>query len=130
MATADPASTGSPTAATTSLAPAASTGAAPAGAFPGGFPDILISDKAAHEAQVFVGVTGTLLALCIITFCTRLYQRVRPVWKVGLDDYFIVAGFVSSHRRSVPKMRMSNLPTSPLHYRSSWSPTGPCSCPP
>lgn len=35
------------------------------------------------------------MLLCIIAFGTRMYQRIRPVWKVGLDDCFIVAGFVS-----------------------------------
>ncbi|GAB1317798.1 Rhodopsin domain-containing protein [Madurella fahalii] len=55
---------------------------------------IPVSDNAAYLAQVFIGVTSTLMALCIITFGTRIYQRVVPVWKVGLDDYFIVAGFI------------------------------------
>ncbi|KXX77655.1 hypothetical protein MMYC01_205970 [Madurella mycetomatis] len=57
-------------------------------------PGIPVSDQAAYLAQVYIGVTSTLMALCIITFCTRIYQRVVPVWKVGLDDYFIVAGFI------------------------------------
>lgn len=65
-------------------------------------PGILVSGQAAYLAQVFIGVTSTLMALCIITFGTRIYQRVVPVWKVGLDDYFIVAGFVSLHQLSTP----------------------------
>ncbi|KAK4183836.1 hypothetical protein QBC35DRAFT_83264 [Podospora australis] len=56
-------------------------------------PGIIVTDRAAHLAQTFIGVTSVLVALCTITFCTRIYQRVFPVWKVGLDDYFIVAGF-------------------------------------
>ncbi|KAL2263210.1 hypothetical protein VTK26DRAFT_7784 [Humicola hyalothermophila] len=86
MATADPAGTGSP----------ASTGApaVPTAPVMEGPPDVLISDHAAHLARVFVGVTATLLALCVVTFGTRMYQRIRPVWKVGLDDYFIIAGFI------------------------------------
>jgi hypothetical protein len=57
-------------------------------------PGIPISDRAAYLAQVYIGVSSVLLLLCVITFVTRIYQRVRPVWKAGLDDYFIVAGFV------------------------------------
>ncbi|KAK1753226.1 hypothetical protein QBC47DRAFT_431639 [Echria macrotheca] len=57
---------------------------------------IPVSDWAAYCARIFIGSTSTLLLLCIITFCTRMYQRVRPVWKVGLDDYCIAAGFILS----------------------------------
>ncbi|KAK4235081.1 hypothetical protein C8A03DRAFT_46705 [Achaetomium macrosporum] len=32
--------------------------------------------------------------LCIIAFRTRIYQRVLPAWKAGLDDYFTVLGFI------------------------------------
>lgn len=56
---------------------------------------IPISEHAAHLSQLHIGVTSVLMLLCLITFTTRIYQRVRPVWKVGLDDGFIVAGFVS-----------------------------------
>ena len=86
--------------ATTAPGPAA-TGAPPMG--PGGpsnngttelLPGVPISDRAAYLAQVYIGVSSVLLLLCVIAFVTRIYQRVRPVWKAGLDDYFIVAGFV------------------------------------
>lgn len=56
-------------------------------------PGIIITARAAHLAQTYIGVTSVLVALCTVTFCTRIYQRAIPVWKVGLDDYFIVAGF-------------------------------------
>ncbi|KAK4166907.1 hypothetical protein QBC43DRAFT_332107 [Cladorrhinum sp. PSN259] len=56
-------------------------------------PGIIINERAAYLAQVFIVVTSILTALCTITFCTRIYQRIFPVWKVGLDDYFIVVGF-------------------------------------
>lgn len=56
---------------------------------------IPISEHAAHLSQLHIGVTTVLMFLCLVTFTTRIYQRVRPVWKVGLDDGFIVAGFVS-----------------------------------
>ncbi|KAK4224081.1 hypothetical protein QBC38DRAFT_26968 [Podospora fimiseda] len=58
-----------------------------------GPPGILVSPRAAHLAQTYIGVTSVLVALCIITFCTRIYQRIFPVWKVGLDDFFIILGF-------------------------------------
>ncbi|KAK0712797.1 hypothetical protein B0T26DRAFT_873120 [Lasiosphaeria miniovina] len=57
------------------------------------FLGIPITDHAAYLSQVYIGLTSVLLALCILTFCTRIYQRVRPVWKVGLDDWFIMVGF-------------------------------------
>lgn len=58
-------------------------------------PGMPISARAAQLSQIYIGVTSILLTLCIVAFCVRIYQRVMPVWKVGLDDYFIVAGFVS-----------------------------------
>ncbi|KAK4040117.1 hypothetical protein C8A01DRAFT_46514 [Parachaetomium inaequale] len=84
--------------ATTAPEPAA-TGAAgaPMGGATNGtveFPGIPISERAAYLAQVYIGVSSVLLFLCVVTFGTRIYQRIRPVWKVGLDDYFIVAGFI------------------------------------
>ncbi len=81
---------------TSALAPVAT--GAPVGngtdALPPPFPGIPISERAAYLARVHIGVTSTLFFLCVVTFGTRIYQRIRPVWKVGLDDYFIVAGFV------------------------------------
>ena len=86
-----------------------------------GFP---ISERAAYLARIHIGVTSTLFFFCLVTFATRIYQRIRPVWKVGMDDYFIVAGFVS---RSSP-----NPTPTPYHHhflthhpsRSSPWPTG------
>ncbi|KAK0721278.1 hypothetical protein B0T21DRAFT_351246 [Apiosordaria backusii] len=57
-------------------------------------PGILVTEKAAHLAQTFIAVTSILMALCLITFFTRIYQRVFPVYKMGLDDWFIIAGFI------------------------------------
>ncbi|KAK3988840.1 hypothetical protein QBC44DRAFT_382017 [Cladorrhinum sp. PSN332] len=56
-------------------------------------PGIIVTPRAAHLAQTFIAVTSILVALCTVTFCTRIYQRIFPVWKVGLDDYFIIMGF-------------------------------------
>ncbi|KAK1755544.1 hypothetical protein QBC47DRAFT_413299 [Echria macrotheca] len=55
-----------------------------------------VSAEMAYLSRVFIGVTSVLLFFCIITFVTRMYQRIRPVWKVGWDDYFIVLGFCLS----------------------------------
>ncbi|KAL2193869.1 hypothetical protein P885DRAFT_63643 [Corynascus similis CBS 632.67] len=55
---------------------------------------IPISEHAAYLARVYIGVSAVLLFLCLVAFTTRIYQRIRPVWKAGLDDYFIVAGFI------------------------------------
>ena len=55
---------------------------------------IPISERAAYLARVHIGVTIPLLALCLVPFCARLYVRMRPVWRVGWDDGFIVLGFV------------------------------------
>jgi len=89
------------------------------------FPGVPISEHAAYLARVHIGVTATLMLLCVIAFGTRMYQRIRPVWKVGLDDGFIVAGFVSLQPFK-PTIHPSLTPY-PLPFRSSPSPTGPCS---
>jgi hypothetical protein len=65
-------------------------------------PGIPISERAAYLSQVHIGVTSVLMLMCVIAFGTRIYQRIRPVWKVGLDDYFIVAGFVRLPSLSSP----------------------------
>ncbi|KAK3317747.1 hypothetical protein B0T19DRAFT_297085 [Cercophora scortea] len=56
---------------------------------------IPISERAASLAQLHYGVTSVLLVLCVLTFGTRMYQRIVPVWKIGADDVFIAMGFVS-----------------------------------
>lgn len=53
-----------------------------------------ISDRAAFLTRVYIAANTVLLALCLVAFSTRIYHRVRPTWHVGLDDYFITAGFV------------------------------------
>jgi hypothetical protein len=110
--------------ATLTTVPAAT--GAPASNITGPFviPGIPISDRAAYLSQIYIGVTSVLMMLCVITFGTRTYQRMIPVWKVGADDCFIVAGFVRVHSSRNP------LPCcSPTHmrFRSSQLPTGQCS---
>jgi len=70
-----------------------STAAPPPFALPEFFP---ISARSAYLAQVHIGLTSTLLLLGTLAFCVRIYQRIRPVWKMGADDYFIIVGFVSA----------------------------------
>lgn len=55
-----------------------------------------ISEKAAYLARVHVGVTISLLTLCLVPFCARLYVRIRPVWRLAWDDWFIILGLVGS----------------------------------
>jgi len=60
-----------------------------------------ISEQAAYLARVHVGVTIPLLALSLVPFCARLYVRIRPVWRLAWDDWFIILGLVSSCTQSV-----------------------------
>lgn len=60
--------------------------------FPVSFP---VSERAANLAHVFAYVTTPILFVSFATFVARLYQRTRPNWNVGLDDYFIIIGAVS-----------------------------------
>ena len=56
---------------------------------------IPVTERAAYLARVHYGVTIPLLALCLVPFIARLYVRIRPVWRIGWDDGFIIVGFVS-----------------------------------
>ncbi|KAK3360681.1 hypothetical protein B0T25DRAFT_496651 [Lasiosphaeria hispida] len=58
--------------------------------------EIPISERSAYLSRVFIGVTTVLILLCTLAFVTRMYQRIRPVWKVGWDDYCIVVGYCLS----------------------------------
>lgn len=86
----------------------------PGGGGPESNPGVPISEHAAYLAQIYIAVTAVLLFLCLVAFVTRIYQRIRPVWKAGLDDYFIVAGFV----RVPPPF--SPLPFIVLFFFISW----------
>jgi hypothetical protein len=56
---------------------------------------IPITERAAFLARVHVGTTIPLLALCLVPFIARIYVRVWPVWRLGVDDCFMVAGLVT-----------------------------------
>ncbi|KAK0649538.1 hypothetical protein B0T16DRAFT_326875 [Cercophora newfieldiana] len=58
-----------------------------------GFP---IDPRSAYLSQIYIGLTSSLLLLASITFFIRIYQRIRPVWKMGADDYFIIVGYMLS----------------------------------
>ena len=53
-----------------------------------------VGPKEARLGQIYVAATAILLFLCLLTFGTRMYNRMRPAWNVGLDDYFITVGVV------------------------------------
>ncbi|KAK0739512.1 hypothetical protein B0T21DRAFT_346819 [Apiosordaria backusii] len=55
-----------------------------------------ITERAAFLARVHFGVTIPLLALALIPFCARIYVRIWPVWRLGWDDVFIIAGLACS----------------------------------
>ncbi|KAK0702753.1 hypothetical protein B0H67DRAFT_391931 [Lasiosphaeris hirsuta] len=58
--------------------------------------EVPISERSAYLSRVFIGVTTILILLCTLTFLARMYQRIRPVLKVGLDDVFIFFGYCLS----------------------------------
>ena len=60
----------------------------------GPMPMIPVSDRAALLARVHIGVTVPLLALTLVTVIARVRLRVRPVWRVRVDDWLVVIGFV------------------------------------
>ena len=66
-------------------------------------PFIEVSVRAAGLAQLYIGSTSAILGLCLIAFCTRMYQRMRPAWNVGLDDYFIVQKAIR-HRHKIAEV--------------------------
>lgn len=53
-----------------------------------------ISERIALLSRVHIGTTIPLLVLCLIPFFARMYIRIWPVWRFGVDDGFIVAGLV------------------------------------
>jgi len=56
---------------------------------------IPISDRTAYLSRVHVGITIPVLALTLVPFFARLYIRIRPTWRIGWDDAFVIVGFVS-----------------------------------
>jgi hypothetical protein len=62
---------------------------------PPGIPQELpISPRAAHLAQVHVGVTVPLLLLTTAIFAARMYTRVWPRWRIEACEWFMIAGYV------------------------------------
>jgi hypothetical protein len=62
------------------------------GSPPGPIPMFAITERVALLSRVHLGTTTTLLVLCLIPFFARMYIRIWPVWRFGVDDAFIVAG--------------------------------------
>ncbi|KAK3297259.1 uncharacterized protein B0H64DRAFT_121625 [Chaetomium fimeti] len=61
---------------------------------PGPPPMFPISERIALLSRVHIGTTIPLLVLCLVPFIYRMYIRIWPVWRFGVDDGFIVAGLL------------------------------------
>lgn len=95
-----------------------------------GPPEFAITGRAALLAKVHVGVTVPVMVLTLVTFIARVRLRVRPVWRIRLDDWLIGFGFVgpslvpSSHNACCLTHCFSRrLPLQIGHYcsqESSW----------
>ena len=57
-------------------------------------PTFLISERGASLARLALGLTSPLAGLCVATLAARFYVRIRPVYKVGWDDWSILLGTV------------------------------------
>ncbi|CAI4218965.1 unnamed protein product [Parascedosporium putredinis] len=53
---------------------------------------IPISADSARGSRVYIGVTTPLLAIALATYALRMYVRMKPIWRVGWEDYFITVG--------------------------------------
>jgi hypothetical protein len=63
---------------------------------PGRDPNMVpVSDAAHQAARVYLGVTVTLLTVALSTLVARIAFKLRSSVRFGLDDYFILVGFVS-----------------------------------
>jgi hypothetical protein len=78
-----------------------------------------ISERIALLSRVHIGTTIPLLVLCLVPFFARMYIRIWPVWRFGIDDGFIVAGLViptASSTASPPNLVLDADITSPPSY--------------
>jgi hypothetical protein len=78
----------------------AAPGAMPPGGPAGGPPDpsmipLLLTDAALYYAHNFAGVGIALNILAFLVFSGRIWTRSYPVFRMGLDDYFMIAAYVS-----------------------------------
>ncbi|KAK4141226.1 uncharacterized protein C8A04DRAFT_14251 [Dichotomopilus funicola] len=55
-----------------------------------------INDRVPYISLIHVSTTIPLLALTLVPFFARIYVRIWPEWRFGLDDGFIVAGLASA----------------------------------
>ena len=49
-----------------------------------------------YTATVFVGVSVPFLAIALAAVAARLNPKLRPAWRFGVDDGFIILGTVRS----------------------------------
>ena len=56
-----------------------------------GFP---IGQRARDLSVVFFASMTPLCALSLATLAYRITTKLRPAYKMGVDDWFIIAGFV------------------------------------
>ncbi|KAK3995529.1 hypothetical protein QBC44DRAFT_18682 [Cladorrhinum sp. PSN332] len=52
-----------------------------------------VSDQNVELAKSYVVTTSIALVASLIPFAARIYVRIRPLWRLGWDDYLIGAGF-------------------------------------
>ena len=54
----------------------------------------VISERSAMLSRLYYGLTVPLLILTVATLALRFYLRIRPVYKLGLDDWCVLLGTV------------------------------------
>ncbi len=58
------------------------------------------------KGPLVIGVTAFLHIISLSLYGTRIYTRVRPTVRLGLDDYFLTVAVVSKLRACVVKKPM------------------------
>jgi len=54
----------------------------------------VITERSAMLSRLYYGLTIPLLVITVLTLALRFYLRIRPVYKLGLDDWCVLLGTV------------------------------------
>ena len=76
----------------------------------------VITERSAMLSRLYYGLTIPLLVITVLTLALRFYLRIRPVYKLGLDDWCVLLGTV---RYSVSSFSLgSNRSRGPIAWSS------------
>lgn len=76
------------------------------------YPGFYINADDGNQAPVLLGLGGALLFISISLLAARLWSRLRPVYRLKLDDWLVLGATVCHLHLPLPPTKLTQIPRS------------------